>query len=438
MRRRLKAKEIAKLKREHRYHDGRRDLTQRLCERLRGPGRYHDGFSRGLYLQVAESGTKSWLFRYQLNNGPQRGMGLGPYPAIDLKAARKRALDVRRQLVDNVDPIDKRRDERAVARLAARKRLTFGQAVDGYLKQHADKWTNAEHRRQFPATLKMYAAPLFGRDVAAIGLDEVLHVLQPIWNEKTETANRTRRRIEQVLDWAQAFRYRPPGDNPARWKNQLDKIFPKRRQQQPVKPHASLPYADMPEFMARLRAYPGIPARALEFAILNASRLGEVTGMQWAEVDLDAGVWIIPPARMKGRREHRVPLSPQSVALLRALPRERDNQHVFVGARPGTGVTIKIVQRLLKLQLRCSFVAHGMRATFSTWANETTNYPHLLIEVALAHRVSTEAARSYARTDWLERRRRLMTDWAAYCYGAAVQPKRKKSGTGDTVVALHP
>jgi integrase len=435
MRRRLKAKEIAERQRAHRYHDGRRDLTARLVERLKGPGRYHDGFSRGLYLQVTESGAKSWLLRYQLNNGKQRGMGLGPYPAIDLREARRLVLEKRRQLVADVDPIDQRRAERAAARLAAQKRLTFGQAVERYLKQHADKWTSAEHRRQFPATLKKYAAPLFSMDVAAIGLDEVLHVLQPIWNDKTETADRIRRRIEATLDWAQAFRHRPPGDNPARWKGQLDKIFPRRRQQQPVKPHPALPFGEMPEFMARLRAYPGIPARALEFTILNASRLGEVTGAQWSELDLDAGVWNIPPERMKGRRLHRIPLAPQSVALLRALPRERDNPFVFVGARPGSGLTVKIVQRLLKLQLRSPFVAHGMRSTFSTFCNETTNYPHLLIEVALAHRVSTEAARAYARTDWLERRRRLMTDWAAYCYGAATQSKRKKSAT---VVALHP
>jgi integrase len=435
MRRRLNAKEIAKRKRTHRYHDGRRDLTARLVARLQGPGRYHDGFTRGLYLQVTESGAKSWLFRYQLNNGKQRGMGLGPYPAIDLREARKLVLEKRRQLVADVDPIDQRRAERAVARLAAQKRLTFGQAVERYLAQHAHKWTNAEHRRQFPATLQMYAAPLFSMDVATIGLDEVLHVLDPIWNDKTETADRVRRRIEQVLDWAQAFRYRPPGDNPARWKGQLDKIFPRRRQQQPVQAHPALPYAELPDFMLKLRAYPGTPARALEFAILNANRLGEVTGAQWSEFDLDAGVWSIPAGRIKGRREHRIPLGPQSVALLRALPCERDNPFVFVGARPGCGVTVKIIQRLLKHQLRCSFVAHGFRSTFSTWANETTNYPHLLVEVALAHRVSTEAARSYARTDWLERRRRLMTDWAAYAYGAAAQPKRRKS---NTVVALHP
>jgi integrase len=426
MRRRLKAKEIAKRKRAHCYHDGRRDLTARLVERLKGPGRYHDGFTRGLYLQVTESGAKSWLFRFQLNNSKQRGMGLGPYPAIDLREVRKLALEKRRQLVAGIDPIDQCRAERAVARRAAQKRLTFGQAVERYLAQHADKWTSAEHRRQFPATLQMYAAPLFSMDVAAIGLDEVLHVLQPIWNSKTETADRVRRRIEQVLDWAQAFRYRPPGDNPARWKGQLDKIFPRRRQQQPVQAHPALPYAGLPDFMVELRAYPGTPARALEFAILNANRLGEVTGAQWPEFDLDAGVWVVPPERMKGRREHRIPLSPQSVALLRALPRERDNPFVFVGARPGCGVTVKIVQRLLKRQLRAAFVAHGFRSTFSTWCNETTNYPHLLIEVALAHRVSTEAARSYLRTDWLERRRRLMTDWATYCYsGAAAQPKRK-------------
>ena len=210
MRRRLKAKEIAERQRAHRYHDGRRDLTARLVERLKGPGRYHDGFSRGLYLQVTESGAKSWLFRYQLNNGKQRGMGLGPYPAIDLREARRLVLEKRRQLVADVDPIDQRRAERAAARLAAQKRLTFGQAVERYLKQHADKWTSAEHRRQFPATLKKYAAPLFSMDVAAIGLDEVLHVLQPIWNDKTETADRIRRRIEATLDWAQAFRHRPP------------------------------------------------------------------------------------------------------------------------------------------------------------------------------------------------------------------------------------
>ena len=309
-RQKLSNREIAKRQREGRYHDGRRPLTAKIVERLKGEGRYKDGLMPGLYLQVSETGTKSWLLRYELNGQPERWMGLGSATIFSLAEARIRARAARQQLADNIDPLQAKREAKAAAKQAAAKKLTFGAAATEYAKQNEAKWTNAAWRASFMSSLQADAFPLIGDlDVAAIDTPDVLRVLDPIWTTKTVTASRIRRRIEWVLDWATVRGHRPKGDNPARWRGHLDQVLPKRRQIAPVAHLKALPYAELPAFMAELRARESNAARMLEFTILTAARTNEVLGATWSEIDLNNKLWTVPAARMKADKEHRVPLS---------------------------------------------------------------------------------------------------------------------------------
>ncbi|MDZ7753866.1 MAG: integrase arm-type DNA-binding domain-containing protein [Gammaproteobacteria bacterium] len=284
---------------------------------------YHaDG--RGLYLVVQPSGTKSWTLRYMLN-GRRRDMGLGPYPTIDLATARKKAEEQRAHLVDQVDPLEARGKHRA------RKRATFLAAATALIESKQHGWRNAKHAAQWTSTLERYAFPTLGDlDVSQVDTDAVVNVLKPIWTEKPETASRVRQRIEAVLDYAIALEQRT-GPNPARWRGHLDHLLPKVSKVKRVKHFAALPWAEMADFMALLRAQDGLGAQALEFTILTACRSGEVLGARWDEVDLDQKVWTIPAERMKANRPHRVPLPEDAVTLLEGLPHIEEEPYVFPG-----------------------------------------------------------------------------------------------------------
>jgi integrase len=205
------------------------------------------------------------------------------------------------------------------------------------------------------------------------------------------------------------------GENPARWRGHLDKLLPARRKVRKVEHHAALAYAELPAFMADLRQREGIGARALEFAILTATRTGEVIGATWAEIDLEARLWTIPADRMKGRRQHRVPLSDRAIENLAALPCIQGNEFMFPGARDGKPLSNMTMLKTLERMGRDDLTAHGFRSSFRDWAAETTGYPGELVEMALAHVVSNATEAAYWRGDMFDKRRRLMADWAAYC-----------------------
>jgi len=314
-------------------------LTQKRVEREKAPGRYACGLVRGLYLQVSHSGAKSWILRYQLN-GVGHEMGLGSAAEFTLKEARERARLHRQLLADGRDPLQERRAAKAAAKVAAAKRLTFADCAQRYFDQNESKWRNASHRDQFLGTLRMYAFPVLGdMDVASIDTPDILRAVEPHWNSTAITVDRTRGRIEQVIDWAIVRGHRPAGPNPARWKGHLDQVLPAPRKIAPIVHHNAMPFQDVPAFMAALRQQDTVAARALEFLIHTAARTGEVTGATWAEIDLDNKTWTIPANRMKAGREHRVPLSDHCIALLRALPREAGNAFVFIGSRAGAGLS---------------------------------------------------------------------------------------------------
>jgi integrase len=357
-------------------------------------------------------------------------MGLGPLHTVNLKEARERARRARQRLLDGTDPLDARKAERAAQALEAARSLAFEEAAQQYFEAHEKKWRNAKHRAQFLSSLRAYAFPKIGRlPVADIDLGLVLKVIEPIWRDKTETANRVRGRIESVLDWAAVRGYRT-GENPARWRGHLEHVLPARGRIARPNHHPAMPYADLPAFMLALTQREGVAARALEFAILTAARTGEVIGATWDEIDLAAKVWIIPARRMKGGREHRVPLSDRALQILKSLPHEEGNNHVFIGLR-GYRLSNTAMAALLKRMGRDNTTVHGFRSTFRDWAAERTNYPNHVVEMALAHVIDNRVEAAYRRGDLFEKRRRLMAEWSRYCLSTPA------TVTADHVVAMR-
>jgi integrase len=389
--------------------------AKRVARYAKQPGRHrhHDG--HGLYLQILSPTNASWQLRYE-RNGRERWLGLGPTHTVGLKEARERAKAARLKLLDGLDPIDEKRAAKASRALEAAKALTFEQAARQYYDGHSAKWKSGRHSSQFLNSLKNYAFPIIGKlAVSIIDTGLILKVLEPHWHRAPETLSRVRARIENVLDWATVRGYRT-GDNPARWRGHLKEVLPARNRIRKTQHFRALPHAELPQFMTALRAQDGVAAKALEFLILTATRSGEVRGAKWSEIDLTDATWTIPANRMKGGKEHRVPLAPRIVAILRGLYTMQCNEYVFVGTH---GVLGDLVLTRTLRRLGYDATAHGFRSSFRDWAAERTSYPHHVIEQALAHNVGSAVERSYLRSDLLDQRRKLMDAWARYCTSPA-------------------
>ncbi|MGF6856766.1 integrase [Paraburkholderia sp. CI3] len=380
--------------------------------RLKQPGHYCDG--GGLYLQVSVARTRSWVYRFR-RKGRLREMGLGPLHVVSLADARELAARYRKMLFEGVDPIEARRAERAQQLAMAAHNKTFDECTKAFIKANRAGWKNEKHVTQWENTLATYASPFFGQlSVRDIDTTLVVSVLEPIWEAKPETASRVRGRIESVLDWATAHRYRE-GENPARWKGHLDKILPARIRVRKVRHHPALPFGEAPAFMKALKAQDGLAARALELVILTAGRTNEVIGAIRSEFDLDAATWTIPAERMKAERPHRVPLSASALALVRRLLDETDGELVFPGAKKGKPLSNMAMLIVLRRMQRADLTVHGFRSTFRDWAAECTTYPNEMAEMALAHAVDDKVEAAYRRGDMFQRRRQMMDDWVAYC-----------------------
>lgn len=377
-----------------------------------GPGRHGDG--NGLWLQVSKSGARSWVLRYWIDSR-ERVFGLGSLRLISLKEARQRAWKVQHDReVNGTDPIEQRRQAKTERKLKAAKTKTFGQAAQDYIKAKSKEWRNDKHAQQW-AALPRQCKLIWDLPVAAIDTPLVLRVLQPIWDETVVTGMRVRGRIESILDSAKVHGYRT-GDNPARWRGYLDQVLPKPSKVAKVEHHAALGVDEVPAFMATLSKRESVIARALEFTALTATRTNETLGAQWAEIDLTAKVWTVPANRTKNGKQHRVPLSPRTVKILQDMPRLADKKFVFPGIKRGAhcGSMLNLLR-----ELKPGLTVHGLRSTFRDWAGDKTNFPREVAEAALAHAVGDESERSYRRGDALERRRRLMDAWAAYCAGGS-------------------
>lgn len=404
-------------------------LNARQVATIDKPGRYADGGN--LYLQVSSFGTKAWLFRFTID-GKAREMGLGSLHTVSLAEAREKARNCRQQLDAGDDPIELRRRDRARRRAETITTMTFRQCAERYIRAHEASWRNAKHRGQWESTLETYVYPEFGRvPVDEVDTGLVMKVIEPLWATKTETASRLRGRIEVILDWATARNYRR-GENPARWRGHLDKLLPSKTKVKKVKHHTALPYGEIGAFMAALRGQEGVAARGLEFLILTAARTGEVIGATWDEIDLDNKIWTIPAGRMKAKQEHRVPLSPAAVDLLKRQQEAKVSDYVFPGQRPRRPLSNMAFLKLLQRMKRDELTAHGFRSTFRDWVADCTSYPNEVAEMALAHTVSNKVEAAYRRGDLYEKRRELMNDWAEYCGHEQV------SGIASNVVSLTP
>jgi len=385
----------------------------------------------GLYMQITPKGGRSWVLRVKVGS-LRRDIGLGGFPGVTLSQARDKAREARAKIESGIDPVEERKAAKAALVAAQRRGLTFADAVDKALAAKLDAFKNAKHRQQWENTLATYATPDLGKMlVQDITTQDVLRVLQPLWMEKTETASRLRGRIEAVLSWATVAGHRT-GDNPARWAGNLKELLPPPSKVATEGNHPALALDDAPRWFSALQAREGFGARALEFAALTATRSQEVRGATWDEIDLDKALWIIPAARMKMGKEHRIPLPAHAVAMLEELPRLKDNPLVFPAARGGQlsdmtlSATMKRMHEADIAQGGAGFtdrtsqrpaVPHGLRSTFRDWVAEQTTFPGDMAEVALAHKISNAVEASYRRGDMIEKRRRMMADWADFMGG---------------------
>lgn len=382
----------------------------------------------GLYMQITPSGGRSWILRTTVGKA-RRDIGLGGFPTVTLSQARDKAREARDKIERGVDPVAERQAAKAALIAAASRRLSFEKATDGYLKAKLGAFKNAKHRQQWENTLAQYALPALGKMmVQDIDVQDVLRVLQPLWHDKTETASRLRGRIESVLSWATVAGHRK-GDNPARWAGNLKELLPAPSKVAKEGNQPALTLEDAPRWFAALKKRDGMGARALEFLVMTAARSQEIRGATWDEIDLKNALWIVPAARMKMEREHRIPLTAEAVRLLKALPRLRDNPLVFPAARGGelSDMTVSAVMRRMseadlgdggtgfidRVSKRPA-VPHGLRSTFRDWVAERTNFPGEMAEVALAHKISNAVEASYRRGDLIEKRRRMMREWGNF------------------------
>lgn len=399
-------------------------LTSRFVQTVKEPGRYADGAGLYLYLDrpkpkkgaapdPAAVGTKRWVFMFTWN-GSRKEMGLGSAAptAVSLAEARTAAEAARKLVRDGVNPIEDRKKAPAVERAP---RL-FSEVAAELVADLAKGWRNEKHEKQWTSSLKNNAPAIWKTPVQDVDTEAVLLALRPIWATKAETASRVRGRIEHVLDAARVQGdIVGPWENPARWKGHLARLLGKR-QVLARGHHPAMPFADVPAFVAELRGRPAVAAAALEFTILNAGRTGETLGAVGAEFDLAASVWTIPAERMKAGREHRVPLTPRAVEIVRELHPDglAPDAYVFPGQKPGKPLSNMAMDMLLRRMDQDAYTVHGFRSSFRDWAGETTNFAREDIEAALAHLVGNQVERAYRRGDALMKRRKLMEAWAGY------------------------
>ena len=411
------------------------ELSALAVKRLDHPGHDHNatfavGGVSGLLLQVTPTGARSWILRTKIG-AKRRHIGLGPYPDITLAEARERARKAKAEIWEGVDPIERKKAATAALAASQKRGLTFADAVERFLDVKLHEFRNEKHRKLFRSSLDMYAKPALGDMlVSDIRVSDIQRALQPIWMEKTDTARRLRGRIENVLAWATVAGHRE-GDNPARWRHNLDALLPKPGKVAKTTNQPAVALNDASEWFADVRKREGNSARALEFLALTAARSGEVRGATWNEIDLKARLWTIPALRMKAERDHRVPLADDVLVLLEALPHFEGNPLVFPAPRGGqlSDMALSAVMRKINAAREEPYrdprsgrpaVPHGLRSTFRDWAAEA-GHPREMAEIALAHNVGTEVERAYRRSDMLERRRAMMAEWARFLRGERVE-----------------
>jgi len=407
-------------------------FTARGIISLTSPGYHADPENKGLYLQITktrDSIHKSWIFRF---SSPvtlkRREMGIGSLESFSLANARLKALDLRRLILDGIDPLEQRIVKRIKAIEANNHSITFADAADRCIKTKQAEWSNSKHKDQWVSTIKTYALPIIGKlKVDQITTAHIVKLLEQeikkkngevegsFWKVRTETATRLRQRIEVILDWCKAHKY-ISGDNPARYQGALCHLLPKASKIKKVVHHPALPYQRIGEFVKDLRQHTGYSACALELLILTATRTSEVIEARWSEFDLEAKVWTIPAERMKAGKEHRVPLNTRAMEILEHLKTIRVNSYLFPSSlhKERALSNMALLTMMRKMPKYADYVPHGFRSTFRDWAAETTDYSNETVELALAHTIQNKAEAAYRRQDQLEKRAALMSDWEIF------------------------
>jgi integrase len=395
-----------------------KELGALEVHRLTEPGLHFVGGVAGLALQVFEppSKARTWILRVMVA-GKRRDMGLGGFPDVTLAGAREAARAARQKIKDGIDPVEDAKAKRSALQASRAASLTFTEAASAYIKAMESEWSNVKHAQQWRSTLKTYAEPVIGKVfVRDVEQAHILRVLEPIWLTKNETASRLRGRIESILDWSRVQGYRT-GENPARWRGHLEMVMPKPSKVQIVEHHPALPFDELAAFMELLQKQEGMGARALEFAILTAARSGTVRSAKWDEVDFDESVWTAPAEHMKGvkgkKREHRVPLCDQAIAILKSIPESERTGLIFSNTK-GAKLSDMTLTAVLKRMGRSDITAHGFRSTFRDWCSEKTSYPRDVAEMALAHTIGDKVEAAYRRGDLFEKRRRMMKEWGRF------------------------
>jgi len=385
-------------------------LDYQTVKNLKAPGRYTDALVPGLHIWVKPNGKKYSIFRYNFNN-KQHNISLGPFPSLSISEARIKAQQYRDQIDSGINPMDIKNDAKKQSEQLQAKKISFRAFAAECIKTKRAEWTNQKHGDQWEYTLEEFAYPIIGdKYLDEISMEDILEILTPIWTTKTETASRLRGRLEWVLASATTRKLRS-GINPAQWKNYLQTILPAPNKVKKVVHHKALPYRQVPELVANLRKMTTTASLALEFTILNASRTGEVIDGLRTEVIGD--IWTIPASRMKGRKEHRVPLCQRSLGILAiAKAMDGESKHLFsVNGKKLTNMAMPMMLRRAKVDA----TVHGFSSSFRDWVSEETNHPSEVAEMALAHTIGNKVEAAYRRKDLLEKRRVLLLDWEAYC-----------------------
>ncbi|MFO7737768.1 MAG: integrase arm-type DNA-binding domain-containing protein [Desulfatiglandaceae bacterium] len=406
-----------------------KELSAVEVKRIEKPGRHAVGVISGLLLVVKETGAKVWILRTVAGN-KRRNIGLGGYPEVSLAEARDKAREIKRQIQLGIDPVAERQARRRALIQEQSKKMTFSEATRLCYEKKKLEYKKEKYAKAWISSVNRYAIPIIG-DMAVdeIELPHILKVLEPIWQTKTETANRLRQRLEHVLNWSTVSGYRT-GENPARWKGHLDAVLP-----EPSKVHQethlpALPRAEVGGFLRDLRMREGMAARALEFLVFTVARSEEIRLATWDEVDLKKRTWTVPKERAKMEREHVVPLSEDAERILCALPRLEGSPYIFPAPRGGSLSDMTLPKKIKDMhkaavknggngyidpkQGRVA-VPHGFRSTFRDWGAEKTDFPPEVLEMALGHAIGNKVEAAYRRGDLFEKRRKLMEAWATFC-----------------------
>ena len=407
--------------------------VRRLKPKKGKPTYYAVGGVSGLLLQCRPPvpgnsvGARSWILRTIVGD-KRRDLGMGGYPDVTLSMAREKARESKELIRQGIDPVAQKRAAKSALIRSQAKAVTFRQVAAAFIVKKGKEFKTAIQTQKLTSRLESYVYPHIGNMlVGDIERAHIINMLAPIWEEKTETATRVRAYVERILDTAAAEGLRT-GENPARWRGNLDLSLAAPNKITKVEHFKALSLEEMPTFMAELAALDYMGAKALHFAILTAARSGELRAATWDEIDLEAKVWTVPAERMKGGRAHKVPLCASAVKLLNSSPRESEWIFHNTKLRPLSDVSISKVPKRLGYDV----TAHGFRATFRTWAQEHTAYPEEVPELALAHVNSDRTRAAYARSELLDKRRDLMNDWEHFCYhglkkGLVVPIRRRKA-----------